>query len=42
MDPDTQMGPLSNFKQLEIIEKKIKLTVEQGGKLICGGKMHAF
>mgnify|MGYP000625038222 FL=1 len=42
MDPDTQMGPLSNFKQLEIIEKKIKLTVEQGGKLRCGGKRHAF
>ena len=40
--PDTQMGPLSNFKQLEIIEKKIKLTVEQGGKLRCGGKRHAF
>ena len=42
LDPDTQMGPLSNFKQLEIIEKKIKLTVEQGGKLRCGGKRHAF
>ena len=42
MDPDTQMGPLSNFKQLEIIEKKIKLTIEQGGKLRCGGKRHAF
>ena len=42
MDPDTQMGPLSNFKQLEIIEKKIKLTVEQGGKLRCGGKRHAL
>ena len=42
MDPNTQMGPLSNFKQLEIIEKKIKLTVEQGGKLRCGGKRHSF
>ena len=42
MDPDTQMGPLSNFKQLEIIEKKIKLTVEQGGKLRCGGKRHTL
>ena len=42
LDPNTQMGPLSNFKQLEIIEKKIKLTVEQGGKLRCGGKRHAF
>ena len=33
MDPDTEMGPLSNFKQLEIIEKNIKKTVEQGGKV---------
>lgn len=42
MNPDTQMGPLSNFKQLEIIEKKIKVTVEQGGKIRCGGKRHAL
>ena len=31
MDSDTQMGPLSSLKQLEIIEKNIKLTVDQGG-----------
>ena len=42
MDPNTQMGPISNFKQLEIIEKTIKLTIEQGGKLRCGGKRHSF
>ena len=42
MDPDTEMGPLSNFKQLEIIEKNIKLTVNQGGKIKCGGKRHSF
>ena len=42
MDPDTQMGPLTSFKQLEIIEKTIKLTIEQGGKLRCGGKRHAL
>ncbi len=42
MDPDTEMGPLSNFKQLEIIEKNIKLTLEQGGKIKCGGKRHSF
>ena len=42
MDPGTEMGPLSNFKQLEIIEKNIKQTVEQGGKIKCGGKRHAF
>jgi len=38
MDRDTQMGPLNSFKQLEIIEKNIKATVEQGGKIRCGGK----
>ena len=42
MDPDTEMGPLSNFKQLEIIEKNIKKTIEQGGKVRCGGKRHPF
>ena len=40
MKPDTQMGPLSSLKQLEIIEKNIKLTLDQGGKLRCGGKRH--
>ena len=38
MDNDTQMGPLNSFKQLEIIEKNIKATVNQGGKIRCGGK----
>ncbi len=42
MDPETEMGPLSNFKQLEVIEKNIKLTVEQGGKIRCGGERHSF
>ena len=42
MDPDAEMGPLSSFKQLEIIEKNIKLTVNQGGKIKCGGKRHSF
>ncbi len=40
MEPDTQMGPLNSLKQLEIIEKNIKLTLDQGGKLKCGGKRH--
>ena len=39
---DTQMGPLSSLKQLEIIEKNIKLTLDQGGKLKCGGKRHSL
>ncbi|GIS78224.1 MAG: hypothetical protein CM1200mP13_15830 [Candidatus Pelagibacterales bacterium] len=42
MDAKTQMGPLNSLKQLEIIEKNIKLTLEQGGKLRCGGKRHTF
>ena len=42
MEPDTQMGPLSSLKQLEIIEKNIKLTLDQGGKLKCGGKRHTL
>jgi len=42
MDPETEMGPLSNYKQLETIEKNIKLTLDQGGKLKCGGKRHNF
>ena len=42
MSADTQMGPLSSLKQLEIIEKNIKLTVDQGGKIKCGGKTHSL
>ena len=38
MENDTQMGPLNSFKQLENIEKNIKATIEQGGKIRCGGK----
>ena len=42
MEAETQMGPLSSLKQLEIIEKNIKLTLDQGGKLKCGGKRHSM
>ena len=42
MDPETEMGPLSNFKQLEVIEKNIKETIDQGGKIKCGGERHSF
>ncbi len=38
LDKDTQMGPLNSFKQLENIEKNIKDTIRQGGKVRCGGK----
>ena len=42
MDPETEMGPISNYKQLEVIEKNINLTLEQGGRLKCGGQRHSF
>ena len=35
METDTEMGPLNNFKQLEIIEKNLKKTIDQGGKIRC-------
>ena len=38
MEPDTQMGPLNSYKQLETIEKNIKATIDQGGKVKCGGE----
>ena len=38
MENDTQMGPLNSFKQLKNIEKNIKATIEQGGKVRCGGE----
>ena len=42
MNSDTQMGPLNSVKQLETIEKNIKLTIDQGGKIKCGGKRHSL
>ena len=42
MDPETEMGPISTYKQLEVIEKNIKLTLKQGGRLKCGGHRHSF
>ena len=42
MDAETEMGPLSSFKQLEVIEKNIKNTIDQGGKIKCGGKRDSF
>ena len=42
MDPITEIGPIRKFKQLEVIEKNNKLTVEQGGIVRGGGKRHAF
>ncbi|PPR42510.1 MAG: putative aldehyde dehydrogenase AldA [Alphaproteobacteria bacterium MarineAlpha5_Bin11] len=38
MKEETQMGPLCTLNQLENIEKKVKETIKQGGKLITGGE----
>ena len=38
MELNTQMGPLNSYKQLETIEKNIKATIDQGGKVRCGGE----
>ena len=42
MSVETQMGPLNSLKQLELIEKNIAETEEQGGKIRCGGKRSNF
>jgi len=42
MSVETQMGPLNSLKQLELIEKNIAATEEQGGKIRCGGKRSNF
>ncbi len=38
MNETTQMGPLCTLKQLENIQEKVRLTIEQGGNLIYGGE----
>jgi len=37
-DPDTQLGCLISEKAAIEVEKQVNLTVEQGGKIILGGK----
>ena len=34
----TQLGPLATLKQLKNIQEKIQQTIEQGGRIISGGK----
>ena len=34
----TQLGPLATLKQLKNIQEKIQQTLDQGGKIITGGK----
>jgi len=35
---ETQMGPLCTGGQLENIKREVAFAIEQGGKLLCGGK----
>lgn len=39
LNPDTDMGPLVSLKQLERVQSYIKAGVDQGAKLIYGGKL---
>ena len=38
MNDQTQMGPLATLQQLNNIQEKIEKTLQQGGKLVTGGK----
>mgnify|MGYP003322084744 CR=1 FL=1 len=38
MNDQTQMGPLATLQQLNNIQEKIDKTLQQGGKLVTGGK----
>lgn len=35
---DTQMGPLCTVGQLETVKSEVAFAVEEGGKVLCGGK----
>ncbi len=35
---ETEMGPLCTYGQLENIERQLARAVEQGGRILCGGK----
>ena len=37
-DPDSDCGPLISLRHAKEVEEQIKKTIEQGGKLVCGGK----
>lgn len=41
LKPDTQMGPLINEAQLKKVEKYVKIGLEEGAKILCGGKRYA-
>ncbi len=37
-DPDTVMGPVVSKEQRDTIERYIKSAIDEGAKLVCGGK----
>ncbi len=38
LDPSSEMGPLVSRDQLETTERYVQLGVEEGARLLCGGK----
>jgi aldehyde dehydrogenase (NAD+) len=38
INPETNLGPLCTIKQIHLIEDTLKKSIEQGGKIIFGGK----
>jgi len=38
LDPETQMGPICTWAQIETFEQEIEHARDEGGKVICGGK----
>ncbi|MBU2999900.1 aldehyde dehydrogenase [Roseovarius nubinhibens] len=41
MAEETEMGPLCTLGQLETIEREVSRAVEEGGRVLCGGKRAA-
>jgi len=37
-DPETEMGPVANQPQYEQVLKYLKLAVEEGAEVVCGGR----
>jgi acyl-CoA reductase-like NAD-dependent aldehyde dehydrogenase len=38
LDVGTDMGPVVNKKQLELIQDQVKDAIDKGGNIVCGGK----
>ena len=38
---DTDMGPLINIPAAKRVEEYVNRTVEQGAKIVCGGKRYS-